>query len=233
MATNLDLAKENCTCYEQWHRCFKDSSPSMSTLRRAFTLLARWAFSSKKNMADYGDILECYTYDATSDSNKLSINPGSVVDPGDAQNVPGILVSIPEGIKYNKVAMQPEIHISPDTSTTTQVALAEAQIVFLIRDYDADICSYMGDLIALFLFAMRTRLFNTWNWLSDFDLEMQTEPKITTKDETEATQWYESKVVFKLVFNYSVFVGRESKRLKDYTLYTKYDFPKDVKPARY
>ena len=184
-------------------------------------------------MADYGDILECYTYDATSDSNKLSINPGSVVDPGNAQNVPGILVSIPEGIKYNKVAMQPDSFMSPDTSTSTLTSIAETQIVFLIRDYDSDICSYMADLIALFLFAMKYKLFETWGWLNEFDLEMQTEPKITTKDETEATQWYESKVVFKLVFNYSVFVGRESKRLKDYTLYTKYDFPKDVKPARY
>lgn len=233
MATNLDLAKENCTCYEQWHRCFKEASPSMSTLRRAFTLLARWAFSSKKNMSDYGDILECYTYDATSDSNKLSINPGSVVDPGNAQNVPGILVSIPEGIKYNKVAMQPDSFISPDTSTSTLTSIAETQIVFLIRDYDSDICSYMADLIALFLFAMKYKLFETWGWLNEFDLEMQTEPKITTKDETEATQWYESKVVFKLVFNYSVFVGRESKRLKDYTLYTGGVFPTNVTPDGY
>lgn len=200
----------------------------MSTLRRAFTLLARWAFSSKKNMADYGDILGCYVYDQTSNTNKLSINPGSVVDPGDAQNVPGILVSIPEGIKYNKAGMQPVSFISPDTSTTTQVALAETQIVFLIRDYDADICSYMGDLIAMFLFAIKYRLFETWSWLNEFDLEIQTEPKITTKDETEATQWYESKVVFKLVYSYSVFVARESKRLKDYTLYTDSIFPTSV-----
>ena len=88
------------------------------------------------------------------------------------------------------------------------------------RDFDADICCAMGDLCAMFLFAMYERLMDTWSWLKVYRLVSQSEPKITSKSDTDTTKWYESTVTFHLEYDYRVFVGRESKRMKDFSIDT-------------
>lgn len=215
MAANLN----DCSCWQDWHRCYKDASPSLNTLRRAFTALIRWAYSDPSKMADYGDALACYTYKPGSNKNPLSINPGSTIDPGDTQNVPGILISLGQGVQYEKVGMLPYLNESPDTASTELVNIASTTLTILCRDKDADVCCMMADLCTLFLFALTERLFNTWSWLRTYELQGQTEPKITqTEGAQDDTKWYESTVTIKLEYEYRVFLARESKRLKDFTL---------------
>lgn len=209
----------NCTCWEEWHRCYKDASPSLNTLRRAFTALLRWAYSDPNKMADYGEALACYAYNPDPDANNIiSINPGSTVDPGDTENIPGILVSFDDGITFQQAGMQPYLNESKDTSTTELANLASTTLTVLCRDKDADVCCMMADLCALFLFALTERLFDTWHWLRIYNLAGQTEPKITKGSGEDDTQWYESKLTIKIEYEYRAFIARESKRLKDFSL---------------
>ena len=210
----------DCTCWSEWHRCFHDASPSLNTLRRAFTSLIRWAFMDPDKMADYGDVLGCYAYTPGSTTNRLEIAPSSVINPGNTQNVPGILISFQNGVTYNPVAVSPEINESEDTGSTEFISLASTELTILCRDFDADICCAMGDLCAMFLFAMYERLMDTWSWLKIYRLVSQSEPKITSKSDTDTTKWYESTVTFHLEYDYRVFVGRESKRMKDFSIDT-------------
>lgn len=191
----------------------------MNTLRRAFTSLVRWAFSDPSKMADYGEALECYTYKGAGADNTLNIAPSSTIDPGDTQNVPGILISLGQGVQYTHPAMQPYINEAPDTSEISLTSIASADITILCRDKDADVCCMMGDLCTLFLFAMTERLYNTWSWLRTYQIQGQTEPKITQAEGgTDDTKWYESTITIKIEYEYSVFTARESKRMKDFSL---------------
>lgn len=172
-------------------------------------------------MADYGEALACYTYKGDSESNIINISPSSIIDPGDTQNVPGILISLGNGVQYTHPSMQPYINESPDTSAVSLTSLASTTLTVLCRDRDADVCCMMADLCTMFLFALTERLFNTWSWLRIYQIQSQTEPKITQAEGSQDdTKWYESTLTIKIEYEYSVFTARESKRLKDFSLET-------------
>lgn len=228
MADNgSNTAEVTCTTLDCWQSCFKDASPNLSTLRRAFTLLARWPFLNQSNMGEFADALGCYVYDPNSPTNKISITAGSTIDPGDSENVPGIVVSLGDnGVTYTHPTLNSTSFMSSDTSVINRTATAEVDLTFLFRDRSSDVCCQMADLMAMFLFAMYDRLFETWRWLAKYELKQQTEPKLTTKGEDTSNKWYECTLVFSLAYNYTVMVARESKRLKDFTLDT------TVRPSR-
>lgn len=209
----------NCRCWEEWHRCYKDASPTLNTLRRAFTSLIRWAYSDPNRMADFGEALACYTYDLDDGANNLvEISPDTIADPGDAEILPSITISLGEGVSFQPPAMQPYINESFDTSTTELATVASTNLTITCRDKDASVCCLMSDLCAFFLFAITERLFNTWSWIRVYELQGQTEPKKATAQGQDDTHWYESTVTIKLEYEYRVFTARESKRLKDFSL---------------
>lgn len=215
MATDLI---GHCKCWADWYRCYNDAPPTLNTLRRAFTALIRWAFTKPENMGGgLGELLKCYTYSSTGKS-KITISPVSVKDPGDTEQVPGIFISLDEGVKYAKPGMNTLLSESEDTATRYHVTQATTKVTITCKDFDADICCTMADVVVMFLFAITERLFRTWRWLRIYDLESQTEPKLTTKSESDTTKWYESKVTFNIVYDYNVLVTEDSKRLKDYSL---------------
>lgn len=209
----------NCSCWAEWHRCYKDASPTLNTIRRAFTSLLRWAYSDPSKMADFGDALACYTYDNSPDANNIiEIAPDTMADPGDAEILPSIAISLGDGVAFQSPSMQPYLNESPDTSTTELATIASTTLNIKCRDKDASVCCLMTDLCALFLFALTERLFNTWSWLRVYSLQQQTEPKKTNAQGQDDTHWYESVLTIKLEYEYRVFTARESKRLKDFTL---------------
>lgn len=216
---NSTLVKiPTCNCWDEWFRCFREAPPSLNTLRRAFTALLRWAYSDVSRFDGYEDALGCLTYSDDEKDSNISINPGSTVDPGNTENIPGILVKVDGGVNFAEVAFSPIASESEDTSNWQQSLHATANINILSRNYDADICCVMGDINMLFLFSLYQRLFETWNWLRGYTIKTQTEPKLTQVDEEDPTKWYESSVVIELKYEYNTFAARESKRLKDYTL---------------
>lgn len=209
-----------CKDWEDWKRCFNGAPPTLNTLRRAFTALLRWAFTKPDNMGDLGEALACYSYNEDQNKSGIKISPLSVKDPGDTENFPGIYISLPDGVKYSKVGMNTELAMSRDTATKYHVMQASTKVVISCNDRDADISCSIADLVVMFLFALTERLFYTWGWLRGYELETQTEPKLTTKSETDTTKWYETKVTINITYDYTVLVARDSKRLKDYELDT-------------
>jgi hypothetical protein len=172
-------------------------------------------------MADFGEELECYSYDSTPGAdNRLTISPETIFDPGDSELIPGIYISLGDGVAYQLPAMQPYLNEAPDTSTTELATMASTTITIKCLDKDAHVSCLMADMCAMFLFAMTERLFNTWSWLRNYQLQAQSEPVKKTSEGNDDTHWYESSVVFKIEYEYRVFTARESKRLKDFSVDT-------------
>jgi hypothetical protein len=82
----------------------------------------------------------------------------------------------------------------------------------------------MADYLVLFLAAIEPRLRETFGWLMDYKPLNQTEPSLTQKAQSDTTtKWYEAVVTMDIAYSYSVFVARESKRLKDFTMEARVD----------
>lgn len=217
------MSKCCCSSVREWCACADRESPSMYSLRRMFTLLAQYLFSDKERMAGFGDALECRTYDPAGINSGISIQPATVVDPGNTENIPGILVQLSEdGVKLEPLAMRPDVNESVDYASHEEVWKATATVQFRCRDKDADIAGQMADAMLLFVTAIRTRLLRYIGWLKDYSPGGATEPKLTKNelDDTSTERWYESVVSVDITFTYAVGVAEDSKRLKDFSLFT-------------
>lgn len=199
-----------CPCLDEAFACFHEPSPSLNTLRRAFTLLARWPFASTDNMGEYGDALACVVWNPDDKLSKLKIQPASVMDPGDTSNVPGILVSIKDGLKLNRVGIGDTGSRMPDYSGRVSVFAGSVDIEFLCRHKDADVSCMMGDLLMLFFTAMQERMYDTFRWLRDYVPVGMTEPKMTAREGDPDTKWYETVFTLHIDFEYGVFSTREA-----------------------
>lgn len=220
MAYNINKIVQ-CPSLEDWETCFVDSPPSLNTLRHAFTTLLQWAYANVVNKDVYSEELGCLVYDTDPTKTQLSISAASVQDPGNTEQVPGIIVSCDQGVQFERPWLSSEGASSPDFSSNERLWIAKVNLKFMCKHYDADVACMMSDFTTMFLAAIEPVLRETFNWILDYKPAAQTEPTLTQKTQTEdATKWYESTVNFELNYRYSVFTARESKRIKDYSLYT-------------
>lgn len=219
MAYNINKIV-NCPSLEEWERCFIDSPPSLNTLRHAFTALLKWAFASETNLDGFAEELGCLIYSTDETKTQIHITTSTEHDPGSTEHVPGITIGCEQGVQYSKEWLSTESGNSPDFASHERVWLANAKIKIDCENYNADTACYMSDYVVMFLAAMEPVFRETFNWILDYKLVSQSEPKLTQKTQTEdATKWYESTIILDLNYRYSVFVARETKRLKDYGLY--------------
>lgn len=219
MAYNINKIVQ-CPSLEAWETCFVDAPPSLNILRHAFTTLLKWAFANSSNKDSFSEELGCLVFDVDPAKSQISIQSASVQDPGDTEHIPGIIVSCDQGIQFEKQWLSSEGPGSPDFASNERIWLAKASLKFVCRHYDADTACMMSDFTTMFLTAMEPVLYDTFNWILDYRPAAQSEPTLTQKSQTEdATKWYESTVNFTLTYRYSVFIARESKRLKDYGLF--------------
>jgi hypothetical protein len=142
------------------------------------------------------------------------------MDPGDTEQVPGILISCgKEGVSFDRPGISSKGAESPDTSAHYRNYLASAKLQFVCKAFDADVACMMADYLVLFLAAIEPRLRETFGWLMDYKPLNQTEPSLTQKAQSDTTtKWYEAVVTMDIAYSYSVYVARESKRLKDFTV---------------
>lgn len=219
MANRVDLPL-NCPSLDAWSRCYASAPPTLNTLRRAFTALVRWAFSSSTREDGFAEELGCLAWDEDPTKSQLQIQAASVMDPGDTEQVPGILISCgKEGVSYERPAISSKGTESPDTAAHYRNYTSNVKLQFVCKAFDADVACIMSDYLILFLAAIEQRLRETFGWLLDYKPLNQTEPAMTQKTQSDTTtRWYESVVVLDLTYVYSVFVARESKRLKDFTV---------------
>ena len=224
MANRLDLPL-NCPSLAVWERCYAGAPPTLNTLRRTFTALVRWAFSSKTREDGYAEELGCLVWDEDPTKAQLQIQAASVMDPGDTEQVPGILISCgKEGVTFDRPTITSKGAESPDTAAHYRNYLASAKLQFVCKAFDADVACMMSDYLLLFLSALEARLRETFGWLMDYKPVNQTEPTMTQKAQSDnTTRWYESVVTLDIAYSYSVFVARESKRLKDFTMEARVD----------
>lgn len=211
-----------CSSLDRWCDCVRGASPSLHDLRRIFTLLLQYLFSDSSRLAEYSEALECRTYDSDKNNTKISISPTTVVDPGDTENIPGILVQAgDDGMQFEPAGLTSDVNESTDYASHEEVWKTTVQMQFVCRDKDADVAGIMSDAVMLFLVALRPKLFRTLSWLREFDPVSVTEPKIAKNelDDTSTDRWYESVASVKITAEYRVYVAEESRRLKDFSLY--------------
>lgn len=202
-----------------WCAYCKGSAASLNNLRRAFTLLARTSFAHIPENEEYKDALSCRTYTDNPETNKISIEPASVINPGNTQNVPGVLVAVPEGFQFERKSLSPVASHSPDFASSSQITMGTATVTFTCRDTDADMACLMADLLMLTVMAARDAAMDAWRtWLLDYEVMGQTEPKLVKQEDDTSIYWYESVVTLKLSLAWGARVSVESKRMTGATL---------------
>lgn len=195
---------------EEFIKCHQYDAPGLFTFRKLFTELLQYFFSDSSHFADYEENLKCL-------ADGIKVQPGSVADPGDTENIPAVLISIAEGIQFQRPWMVSDPVVSPDYSTHKNFNIGTVKITFACRHYDASIAGMIADAITMYLTGMETLIRETYHtWLMDYKPVIVTEPKLAQKatDPNSFENWYESTVVFELQFSYIITARRESKRLK-------------------
>lgn len=188
-------------------------SPGLFILRSVFTKLLKYYFSDASHLIVYGDDLAC-------EIDKFTIQPGNIIDPGNTNHVPGIIITTGEGISYETPWMQAQMLRSPDFATARNVHSAKVNMTFSCLHFDADVVAKISDAILAFGVSSEILLFETWNWLKYWHPVQQTSPHLARKaQEPEAFEnYYEAQVIFELSFEYGTITRRESRRMQDYVL---------------
>lgn len=200
--------------------CFQQPTPSVNELRRTFTALTMYLFSSTDNMeASFREPLACRTFSPDATATKIHIQAQSALDPADTESIPAILISVKDGVKFERLAMGDEHTEGPDFARRTKVWRASADITFLCRDWDADVVCMEADLLTLYLSFLQQKLMGHWTWLMDYYPMTMTEPVLKTDgDDSNATKWYESTVVIHLDYTYAMETSEESVPLRHVTV---------------
>lgn len=208
------------TSIQEWQDCFCGKLPTMFAIRNAFVQLLRYCFSDPNHYSDLKDTLGCLAYDPEGSAGSINIYAKGATDPAHTDNIPGITVSLDEGIQYGLQALQDWKVTSPDFSQTTSYTLGQTKVLIKCADYSSDISCAMADLCMLFIMGVKLRILQAWGrWIKDIRVVQITEPKQTQQSETDSSVvWYESSVIVELKFEYAVDTVQESKRLKGFTL---------------
>lgn len=222
MAEIDDIAAPCCRTLDEWGGCVRNLPPTMHNIRRVFTLLAQYLFSSKDRLEAFDGALDCRVY--TGRKGDLSIQPATVVDRGDTEIIPGIVVQLSEeGLQFEKESLRPETNESVDYAAHEETWKASATVQFKCLDRDAEVAGMMADALMMFMVALRDRLlYGSVPWLKGYDPVSVTEPKKSGNDSDDSASdvWYESVVSVKITIEYRVFVAHESKRLKEFSVYS-------------
>lgn len=210
---------------QEWQNCFCGKLPTMFSIRNAFVQLMRYCFSNPDHYADLKDILGCKVYDPNGSPGSINIYAKGATDPANTDNIPGITISMEDGMQYNLPVMQDWKVTSPDFSQTTSYTIGQTKIRIKCEDYDADVCCAMADLCMLFVMGVKLRILQAWGrWIKDIRVVQITEPRMAQVSESDSSvKWYESSVVIDLKFEYAVDTVQESKRLKGFTLNSNID----------
>lgn len=215
MAASLNDACKCLNSLQELFMCLEGAPPSMNTIRRAFTALAMYAFSNVRYMDGFSENLACRTYSSDPAKTQIRITAQGAYDPGNTENIPGIVISLGDGLKLERLGIGDTAHTGANFSVRIPAYKGTLDVVFKCRDYDADVSCYMSDLLLLFFTSIQERMYETWGWLISYAPSTQTEPELKTKEGDSDTKWYESTVRLNITLAYEVFTSREAPPLKD------------------
>lgn len=213
MAKPLPDDIKECPDFQSWLRCHEFKSPGIWTFRNVFTRMLHYHFLVGKNMIDGDSGLDC-------DLDKFTIRPGNIIDPGNTNNVPGIIVTTGEGVRLEQPWITSQMIDEPDYATMKNIHQATVDIALMCLHFDADMVAKISDEVLALVVSNEVPLFTAWEWLLLYTPSAQTSPKLARKAENpEAFEnYYESIVQLKLTYEYSTITRVESRRMQDYTL---------------
>lgn len=214
MAKPLPDDLKECEDFAQWKLCHELDSPGIYTLRNVFTKVIKYFFSREENLSSYGEDLACKI-------DKFHIAPGAVIDPGNTNMVPGIIITTGDGVSLDTPWISAQVERTPDYATTRNVHLASVPMTMICYEYDADLCAKISDAVLYALVTAEPMFFETWNWLVQYRPKQQTSPQLSRKatDQESFENFYESRVVVEVQYEYGTVTRRESRRMQDYTLH--------------
>lgn len=213
----MSVKYEHITCMEHWRSCFCDTAPSLNTIRRGFVALIRAAFSDVTRL-DSDGFLNCLHYDKEASKRTINISAKGTQNPSDTEHVPGITVSLGDGVNFGLNVINDTMVTSDDTARLTSMTQGTVNITIKCSDYDPDVSCAMADACMLFIMGTKPRVMEVWGWISDYRVVKQTEPiRSQLSGEDTSTPWYDSTLVIQLTYDYAVDIELESKRLKDYS----------------
>lgn len=212
----------NTPCsFHEWRECFCNKPPTLNNIRRGFTTLLRYCFSDESHYADNKEILGCLTYSDDPKERKLNVEAKGAYDPADTESVPGVMVSLGEGVQFNRIGIHDTRVTSKDFSRVTDTSLATVIITVTCSHKNADVSCGLADMCTLFLTAAKKHIYKSWGWVKQIDIVKQTEPKLEQPSQQDSTaKWYDSTVAIQLIYEYSINIETESKRLKEFTIET-------------
>ena len=213
MAVALPDDLKDCASTEEWKRCHELDSPGLFTLRNCFTRLLKHLFSDPKHLVAWGKDLECKL-------DKLHISPGTVIDPGNTNMVPGVLITTGDGINYEKPWINSQWVAEPDYASMRLTHMAKVNMTFVCSDYDPDVVAKISDEVMAALVGLEPLLYDTWNWLKDYKPVQQTSPQLAKKgaEQDSYDNYYESRVIFEVTYEYATETRIESRRMQDFML---------------
>lgn len=216
MAKPLPDDLKDCESFEEWKRCHEYDTPGVGLLRNTFTKLIKFFFSDTDNLSEFGEDLAC----RVKDGDGFHISAGSVIDPGNTNMAPGIIITTGEGVSMDRPWLRAQIDNMPDFATHENVHMATCNMTFMCLDFDADVCAKIADAVMFALVSIEPMLLETWRWLKQYKPKQQTSPQLARKaqDPNVFEDFYESRVIVELQYVYVTTTRRESRRMQDYGL---------------
>lgn len=205
--------------FKEWRDCFCNTPPTLNNIRKGFTMLARYCFSNPNNYDANKEILGCIKYSDDPKERDITVVAKGAQDPADTQLIPGVFISLQDQVQFQEYYIGPHRDISDDTARITSSLKATANVVIKCSHKNADVSCAMGDMCMLFFMAAMPHIHNAWGWLSEIRIVSQSEPKLQQLSESDTSnKYYDSLLVIQIVYQYSINIDTESKRLKASTL---------------
>lgn len=205
--------------FNEWSDCFCNTPPTLNNIRRGFVTLAKYCFSNPDNYSDNKDILGCLKYSDDPKERDITVVAKGAQDPTDTQLVPGVFISLADQVQFTNFYIGDARLRSRDTASRTSSLQATANVAIRCSHKNADICCAMSDMCLLFFMAAIPHIKNAWGWVQQINIVSQSEPKLQQLSESDTSnKYYESVLVIQLIYQYSINIDIESKRLKAYTL---------------
>lgn len=205
--------------FNAWKECFCNTPPNMYNLRRGFVTLLRYCFSDPSHYSGDNGALSCLLYSDDIKEKSLSVEVKGAFNPDETSTVPGVTISFEQGINFQRIGSEDFRVTSSDFARETSSSLATTNIKITCSHKDADISCALADMCVLFLTAAKKHIKNAWGWVLQMDIVQQTEPTMNKQSEQDSTaRWYESSVAIQLIYEYSINIETESKRLKEFSI---------------
>lgn len=201
-------------CPEGIIGCLAQDPPSVLTIRRAFTAMARHLWYNADNLGFVDEIASCMHYDDNDKLRNMSVDALYSATDASTENVPGVYVGVSAVSYSDPVMSQGLATLSSDKASRRTFQIATAQLTLRSLNIDADISIAMTEANYFITNAFRPRLHYVWPWLQKLSATTMTSPEYKDNASTQG-RYYKTELVAQLVYEIPIVIREESLRLRD------------------